>query len=146
MQCQRAIHGGGKAPARRLLDQGDAALFCLLAQPAAKIRLGLRAKGDLKGEDRTIRRLVNLNWTPAQLEDARKHGGGEGVVLTRYGAYREETQALAHRRGGKGLVAAGLQQLHAGLPDHVVIVDDEGRRELRLQHRRMLSSDFGRWE
>src|SRR5205823_2881598 len=32
----------------------------------------------------------------------------------------EETQALAHRRGGKGLVAAGLQQLHAGLPDHVV--------------------------
>jgi hypothetical protein len=58
----------------------------------------------------------------------------------------EKTQALAHGRGGKGLVPAGLQQLHAGLPDHVVIVDDEGRRELRLQHRRMLSSDFGRWE
>jgi len=28
----------------------------------------------------------------------------------------------------------------------VVIVDDEGRRERRLQHSRMLSSEFRRWE
>jgi hypothetical protein len=58
----------------------------------------------------------------------------------------EEAQAFAHGGGGKGLVPAGLEELHAGLPDHVVIVDDEGRREPRLQHPRMLSSVFGRWE
>jgi conjugative relaxase-like TrwC/TraI family protein len=62
---------------------------------AARIRAGLRERGDLTGEDRTVRRLVNLNWTPAQIKDAKKHGGAEGVVLTRYGAYREATQALA---------------------------------------------------
>jgi hypothetical protein len=65
------------------------------AEIAAKIREGLRARGDLKGEEQIVRRLVNLNWTPAQIKDARKHGVEEGVVLLRYGAYREDTQALA---------------------------------------------------
>jgi conjugative relaxase-like TrwC/TraI family protein len=60
----------------------------------AHIRQGLRARGDLKGKDRTVRRLVDLRWSPAQLKDAKEHGA-EGVVLTRYAAYREETQALA---------------------------------------------------
>jgi hypothetical protein len=62
---------------------------------AEKIREGLRARGALTGADRTVRRLVNLNWSPAQVKDARKHGAGEGVVLLRYGAYREDTQPLA---------------------------------------------------
>ncbi len=62
---------------------------------AEKIRAGLRERGDLKGKERTARRLVNLNWSPAQMRDAREHGAGEGVVLTRYGAYREATQPLA---------------------------------------------------
>ena len=65
------------------------------AEIAAKIREGLRARGDLKGEDQPVRRLVNLNWTPAQVKDVRKHGVEPGVVLLRYGAYREETQHLA---------------------------------------------------
>ena len=62
---------------------------------AARIRDGLRERGDLKGEDRIVRRLVNLNWTPAQIQDARENGVEDGVVLLRYGAYREDTQALA---------------------------------------------------
>ncbi len=61
---------------------------------AAKIREGLRERGELTGEDRTVRRLVNLNWSPAQMADARKHGGGE-VTLLRNGAYREDTLPLA---------------------------------------------------
>jgi conjugative relaxase-like TrwC/TraI family protein len=61
---------------------------------AARIREGLRERGELTGEDRIVRRLVNLNWSPAQIEDAKKHGGGD-VVLLRYGAYRDDTQALA---------------------------------------------------
>ncbi len=61
---------------------------------SAKIREGLKARGDLKGEDRAVRRLVNLNWSPAQLKEARAHGA-EGVTLLRYGAYREDTQFLA---------------------------------------------------
>ena len=65
------------------------------AEIAAKIRQGLRARGDLTGEDRIVRRLVSLDWSPAQLKDARKHGVEEGIVLLRYGAYREEKQALA---------------------------------------------------
>src|SRR5690348_11690753 len=32
-------------------------------------------RGELTSEDRTVRRLVNLHWTPAQIADARKHGG-----------------------------------------------------------------------
>jgi conjugative relaxase-like TrwC/TraI family protein len=62
---------------------------------AERIRAGLRARGDLTGDDRTVRRLVDLQWSPAQLKDAKKHGAGEGIVLTRYGAYRDDTQALA---------------------------------------------------
>jgi conjugative relaxase-like TrwC/TraI family protein len=62
---------------------------------AARIRVGLRERGNLTGEDRTVRRLVNLNWSPAQIEDARENGVEDGVVLLRYGAYREETQSLA---------------------------------------------------
>jgi conjugative relaxase-like TrwC/TraI family protein len=65
------------------------------AEISARIRAGLKARDDLTGEDRMVRRLVNLNWSPAQLEEARKHGAGEGVVLTRSGAYREDTLALA---------------------------------------------------
>jgi hypothetical protein len=61
---------------------------------AARIREGLRERGELTGEDRIVRRLVNLNWSPAQIEDAKTHGGGD-VLLLRYGAYREDTQALA---------------------------------------------------
>jgi conjugative relaxase-like TrwC/TraI family protein len=61
---------------------------------ALKIRQGLRERGDLKGEDHTLRRLVDLQWSPAQLKEAREQGA-EGVVLARYAAYREETQALA---------------------------------------------------
>src|SRR5262249_16992996 len=61
-----------------------------------KIRQGLKARGELTGEDRIVRRLVNLGWSPAQLKDAKQHGvEEEGVVLLRYGAYREDTQALA---------------------------------------------------
>ena len=62
---------------------------------AARIRVGLRERGDLKGDDRIVRRLVNLNWSPAQIQDARENGVEDGVVLLRYGAYREATQALA---------------------------------------------------
>lgn len=61
---------------------------------ALKIRRGLRERGDLQGEDHTIRRLVDLQWSPAQWKEA-KEQGAEGVVLTRYAAYREETQTLA---------------------------------------------------
>ncbi len=61
---------------------------------ALKIRQGLRERGDLKGEDHEVRRLVDLQWSPAQLKEAREQGA-EGVVLTRYGAYAEETQTLA---------------------------------------------------
>ncbi len=61
---------------------------------ASRIRQGLRERGELTGEDHSVRRLVNLNWTPAQIAEARKHGGGD-VILQRYGAYREDTQALA---------------------------------------------------
>lgn len=61
---------------------------------ALKIRQGLRERGDLKGEEHSIRRLVDLQWSPAQLKEA-KEQGAEGVVLTRYAAYREETQTLA---------------------------------------------------
>ncbi|HLJ92762.1 MAG TPA: MobF family relaxase [Gemmataceae bacterium] len=62
---------------------------------AGKIRSGLRARGDLEGRDRIVRRLINLNWSPAQIKDARTSGAEEGVTLLRYGAYREDTQALA---------------------------------------------------
>jgi conjugative relaxase-like TrwC/TraI family protein len=66
------------------------------AEIAARIRQGLRARGDLTGEDKIVRRLVNLGWSPAQLKDAKQHGvDEEGIVLLRYGAYREDTQALA---------------------------------------------------
>ncbi|HEY7330671.1 MAG TPA: MobF family relaxase [Gemmataceae bacterium] len=61
---------------------------------AAYIRQGLRERGDLKGEDHVIRRLVDLKWSPPQLTEA-KEQGAEGMVLTRNAAYAEETQALA---------------------------------------------------
>ena len=64
------------------------------AEVAAKIREGLKARGDLKGEDHTVKRLVNLGWSVAQLRDAKKNGA-EGVTLLRYGAYREEALPLA---------------------------------------------------
>jgi conjugative relaxase-like TrwC/TraI family protein len=62
---------------------------------AVVIRQGLRARDELTGEDQVVRRLVNLNWTPAQLKEARQHGAEEGVTLLRYGAYREDSLALA---------------------------------------------------
>src|SRR5579884_1915311 len=59
-----------------------------------KIRRGLKERGELTGDEQIVRRLVNLHWSPAQIEDARKHGGGE-VTLLRNGAYREDTLPLA---------------------------------------------------
>ena len=41
----------------------------------------------------------------------------------------EEAQALADGGGGQRPVAAGVEQLDAGLADRVVVVDDEGGRE-----------------
>ena len=61
---------------------------------ASRIRQGLRERGDLKGKDHIVRRLVDLQWSPAQVKEA-KEQGAEGVVLSRYAAYREDTQALA---------------------------------------------------
>ncbi|HJT77871.1 MAG TPA: AAA family ATPase, partial [Gemmataceae bacterium] len=62
---------------------------------AAKIRQGLRARGDLKGKEHTLRRLFRLDWSPPQIEEARAQGAGEEVVLTQYGAYLEQTQQLS---------------------------------------------------
>ena len=62
---------------------------------AARIRQGLRARGDLKGDEHTLRRLFRLDWSPPQIAEAREHGAEEGVVLTPYGAYLEQTQELA---------------------------------------------------
>jgi hypothetical protein len=62
---------------------------------AAKIREGLRERGDIEGDDKTIRRLVPLGWSPAQVKDGRENGVEEGVTLVGNAAYREETQALA---------------------------------------------------
>jgi conjugative relaxase-like TrwC/TraI family protein len=61
---------------------------------ASKIREGLRARGDLQGDDHVVRRLINLQWSPAQISDARENGV-EDVVLRRYGAYTESVQSLA---------------------------------------------------
>jgi conjugative relaxase-like TrwC/TraI family protein len=61
---------------------------------AGKIRQGLRARGDLTGDEHTVRRLFRLDWSPPQLEEARKQGA-EGVVFTPYGAYLDQTQVLA---------------------------------------------------
>jgi conjugative relaxase-like TrwC/TraI family protein len=46
----------------------------------------------LTGEDRMIRRLVPLNLTPAEMARLEPE---PGVLVTRFGAYREETQAVA---------------------------------------------------
>jgi conjugative relaxase-like TrwC/TraI family protein len=61
---------------------------------AARIREGLREHGDLRGEEHRVRRLINLQWSPAQIRDARE-GGAEGVVLLRYGAYADAVQSFA---------------------------------------------------
>ncbi len=60
---------------------------------SAAIRDRLRAEGKL-GEDRTFKQLVPLHYTEAQLKEARKHPE-PGVLLTRFGAYRQDTLALA---------------------------------------------------
>jgi conjugative relaxase-like TrwC/TraI family protein len=82
-----------------------------------KIRQGLKERGELAGEDRSVRRLVNLHWSPAQMEDARKHGGGEATLL-RNGAYREETLPLAVGERVKtsmgGQTKDGKHRLRAG--------------------------------
>jgi conjugative relaxase-like TrwC/TraI family protein len=62
---------------------------------AGRIRAGLRARGDLKGEDKILRRLVRLDWSPAEVKEARKQDAEPGIVFEGYGAYREATQALA---------------------------------------------------
>src|SRR5262249_9134960 len=69
--------------------------WALAEDVAGRIPAGLRQPGDLKGDDQKVRRLVTLQWTPAQVEEAREHGAAPGVVLTRYGAYRDDTQLLA---------------------------------------------------
>lgn len=60
----------------------------------AAIRDRLKQEGKL-GEEHQIRRLVPLNWTRAQMAEARKAGVEPGVVMERYAAYREETQPIA---------------------------------------------------
>ncbi len=62
---------------------------------AARIRAGLRDCGDLKGKDKTVRRLVSLDWSPAQVKEARRQGIPTGIVLRYANAYRDDTQALA---------------------------------------------------
>jgi conjugative relaxase-like TrwC/TraI family protein len=52
---------------------------------AARIRQGLRERGDITGDEQTVRRLVRLDWSPPQIEEA-KEQGAEGVVFTPYGA------------------------------------------------------------
>jgi conjugative relaxase-like TrwC/TraI family protein len=59
----------------------------------AAIRDRLRADGKL-GEDRQFKQLVPLHYTEAQLREARKHPEPD-VLLTRFGAYRQDTLALA---------------------------------------------------
>jgi conjugative relaxase-like TrwC/TraI family protein len=84
---------------------------------AAKIRQGLRERGELAGEEHSVRRLVNLNWSPPQIEDARKHGGG-GVTLRQNAAYAEDTLALAEgervRTTMGGQTKDGKHRIRAG--------------------------------
>jgi conjugative relaxase-like TrwC/TraI family protein len=94
---------------------------------ALLIRNGLRARGDLTGDDHVIRRLTSLNMTPPELREARKEKP-EGVVLLGYGAYREETVALAvgdvvrttmrgKSKDGRHFVNAGQRYTVAGFTE-----------------------------
>ena len=73
------------------------------AAVTAGVRAALREYGTLTGEERAFDRLVNLNWTPAELKAARADPDSPqaqavrdgGLTLTRYGAYRPEHLALA---------------------------------------------------
>ncbi len=66
------------------------------------LRAALKDDGVLTGEEHTFARLVNLNWTPAELKEARSnpdstpaHAIRDGhLTLARYGAYRQEQIAL----------------------------------------------------
>lgn len=71
-------------------------------EATARIRGALRSMGKLDGEERTVPRLVNLNWTEAERTEARRPGTPQaelaksrGLVLTRYGAYWPDGLALA---------------------------------------------------
>jgi conjugative relaxase-like TrwC/TraI family protein len=74
---------------------------------ARQVRRGLRQSGKLRGEDREFATFTNLNFTQAQLADARERGGEAGMVIDQYGAYREEPTTIASgdlvriTRGGK---------------------------------------------
>jgi conjugative relaxase-like TrwC/TraI family protein len=60
----------------------------------AEIRARLRQDERLKGDDREFTRLVPLHYTAPQLAEAKKHPE-EGVVYTRFGAYRRDTLGVA---------------------------------------------------
>jgi conjugative relaxase-like TrwC/TraI family protein len=61
----------------------------------AEIRRALREQGKLGTREREFDTLVNLNWTQAQVADARRFGPEDGVVLTQYGAYRPDSVTFA---------------------------------------------------
>ncbi len=60
----------------------------------AEIRQGLKAAGKI-GVERQFSTLTNLNWTSAQVKDARRHEQEPGVVLGKFGAFREDQLAVA---------------------------------------------------
>ncbi len=71
-------------------------------EATAYIRSALRSMGRQGREERAVPRLVNLNWTEAERREARRPGtpqadrvAADGLVLTRYGAYRPTELSLA---------------------------------------------------
>jgi ATP-dependent exoDNAse (exonuclease V) alpha subunit len=60
-----------------------------------EIRRALREQGKLGTRERQFDTLVNLNWTQAQVADARRLGPEDGVTLTQYGAYRPDAVTIA---------------------------------------------------
>jgi ATP-dependent exoDNAse (exonuclease V) alpha subunit len=94
------------------LEKGKSALVVVPThvegdKVTAAIRDRLTADKRLTDE-RTVRRLRPLNFTKPELELAKKNPE-EGVLYTRYGAYREETQALA--LGDQLRATAGFKDL-----------------------------------
>lgn len=77
-------------------DHVTAAIRDRLKQGGAwvKTKDGLEMEVPRLGEEHTVRRLRPLNLTQAELAEARKNPE-DGVLYTRWGAYREERQQLA---------------------------------------------------
>src|SRR5262249_47571114 len=100
---------------------------------AARIRLGLRARGDLIGPEVTVRKLDNLGWTSAQIKDARQRGV-EGVVFRGRYAYTESTQSLAvgdkvrstmkGRTKDGNTINSGQQHTIAGFTNTTIILNN----------------------